>query len=404
MIQRWQMSRIQSMMQVRRGVNLTGARQVGKSTLADMLEFSSVKRYTFDDSIVRGVATGDPHGFVRHAKGETVVIDETQKVPDILDAVKMVLDKDPSPGQYLLTGSSNLHFAKAVKDSLAGRLGRIRLRPLAFGEIRGGSPDFLRKAFARDFDSFNENLLKRDIIDLAFRGGYPEIQNYSPEDRSNWFETYLDDLLEKDVKDITEIRKLAELRSVAVWLLARTSQFFTVEELSSKAAISKVTALNYMAALKALYIFDSIPSWTKSDYDFIGKREKWIATDSGLVANILGWEEDEVYMDDTRCGKLIETWVYNQLAAMAEAEGGYSISHYRDNRKREIDFMVERKDGALLGVEVKSGQASLDDFKHLKWFAENLAKKPFTGIVLYSGCQTLRFGEGFYAVPMSALG
>ena len=159
-----------------------------------------------------------------------------------------------------------------------------------------------------------------------------------------------------------------------------------------------------MAALKALYIFDSIPSWTKSDYDFIGKREKWIATDSGLVANILGWEEDEVYMDDTRCGKLIETWVYNQLAATAEAEGGYTISHYRDNRKREIDFMVERKDGALLGVEVKSGQASLDDFKHLKWFAENLAKKPFTGIVLYSGCQTLRFGEGFYAVPMSALG
>ena len=138
MIQRWQMSRIQSMMQVRRGVNLTGARQVGKSTLADMLEFSSVKRYTFDDSIVRGVATGDPHGFVRHAKGETVVIDETQKVPDILDAVKMVLDKDPSPGQYLLTGSSNLHFAKAVKDSLAGRLGRIRLRPLAFGEIKAG--------------------------------------------------------------------------------------------------------------------------------------------------------------------------------------------------------------------------------------------------------------------------
>ena len=111
MIQRWQMPRIQSMMQVRRGVNLTGARQVGKSTLADMLDFPAVKRYTFDDSIVRGVATGDPHGFVRHAKGETIVIDETQKVPGILDAVKMVLDKDPSPGQYLLTGSSNLHFA-----------------------------------------------------------------------------------------------------------------------------------------------------------------------------------------------------------------------------------------------------------------------------------------------------
>jgi predicted AAA+ superfamily ATPase len=136
----------------------------------------------------------------------------------------------------------------------------------------------------------------------------------------------------------------------------------------------------------------------------IGKREKWIATDSALIANILGWDENEVYMDENRNGKLVETWVYQQLAAIAEAEGGYTISHYRDNRKREIDFMIERKDGALLGVEVKAGQASLEDFKHLKWFAKNLAKSQFIGLVLYSGDKTLRFGEGLYAVPMSALG
>ena len=136
----------------------------------------------------------------------------------------------------------------------------------------------------------------------------------------------------------------------------------------------------------------------------VGKREKWIATDSALVASILGWNESELYMDESRNGKLVETWVYQQLAAIADADGGYTISHYRDNRKREINFMVERKDCAILGVEVKAGQASLDDFKPLKWFAENLAKVPFTGIVLYSGDKTLRFGEGLYAVPMSALG
>lgn len=404
MIQRWQKPRILSMMQVRRGVNLTGARQVGKSTLADMLNLPNAKQYTFDDSIVRGVASDDPHGFVKHGDGETLIIDETQKVPDILDAIKMVLDKDSSPGQYLLTGSSNLRFAKTVKDSLAGRLGRIRLRTLALGEINSSDPDFFSKAFSHEFDSFYENMMKRDVISLSFRGGYPEIQNYSSENRGEWYETYLDDILEKDIKDVTEIRKFAELKTVALWLLARTSQFFTIEELASRAGISKVTAQNYMEALRALYIFDSIPSWAKSDYDFIGKREKWVATDSGLVAGILGWNEDDVYMDDVRSGKLIETWVYNQLVAIAEAEGGYEISHYRDNRKREIDFMVERKDGAILGVEVKSGQASLNDFRHLKWFAANLAKKPFTGIVLYSGNKTLRFGDGFYAVPISALG
>ena len=177
-----------------------------------------------------------------------------------------------------------------------------------------------------------------------------------------------------------------------------------MEELASKAAISKVTAQNYMEAMKALYIFDSVSAWAKSDYDMIGKREKWIATDSALAANVLGWNEDDVYMDENRSGKLVETWVYQQLAAISEAEGGYSLSHYRDNRKREIDFIVERKDGALLGVEVKAGQASTDDFRHLKWFAENIAKTPFTGIVLYSGNKTLRFGNGFYAVPLAALG
>jgi len=404
MIERWQTSRLSAMMKVRRGVNLTGARQTGKTTLAGMVDLPHSRRYTFDDKLVRGIAEKDPNGFVRHTNGETIIIDEIQKVPDILEAIKMVVDRDQSPGQYLLTGSSNLRFAKAVKDSLAGRLGRMRLRTLTLGEINGRPPDFLRRAFAGDFDSFYSDFSRRDAIHAAFRGGYPEIQSYSPEARSEWFVAYLDDLLEKDIKDVTEIRKIAELRSVALWLLAHTAQFFAVEELASKAGISKVTVQSYMEALKALYVFDSVPAWSKTEYAMIGKREKWIAADSALVANILGWSEDEVYMDDGRCGKLVETWVYQQLAAIAEAECGYGISHYRDNRKREIDFIVERKDGAALGIEVKAGQASPEDFRHLKWFSANIAKAPFTGIVLYSGDKTLRFGEGFYAVPLAALG
>ena len=404
MIKRWQEQRLRSMMKVRRGVNLTGARQVGKSTLAGMVEFPRFRRYTFDDKLVRGIAVDDPNGFVHHAEGETIIIDEIQKVPDTLEAIKMVVDEDSSPGQYLLTGSSNLHFAKAVKDSLAGRFGKVRLRTFSLGEINGRPPDFLRRAFSRDFDLSCAGFSKRDVIHVAFRGGYPEIQSYSPEDRNDWVEAYIDDLLQKDIKDVTEIRKLPELRSTALWLLAHTAQFFAVDELAAKSAIAKVTAQNYMEALKALYLFDSIPAWTKTDYDMVGKREKWMATDSALVANILGWDEESVYMDENRSGKLVETWAYQQLAAIAEADGGYAILHYRDNRKREIDFIVERKDGAMLGIEVKAGQASLGDFKHLKWFAANLAKGQFTGVVLYSGTNTLRFGEGFYAVPLAALG
>lgn len=369
-----------------------------------MVSLEKCRRYTLDAKKVREVAAGDPYGFVKHVAGETLVIDEIQKVPELLDAIKIVVDRDNSKGQYLLTGSSNLHFAKTVKDSLAGRLGRIRLRPLSYGEINGKAPSFLACAFAREFKSEYADIDKRGIIEIGFTGGYPEPLEFSTSERREWFQEYLEDILDKDVKDVTEIRKIAALRSVAIWLLAHSSQFFSVDELAAKTGISKVTAENYLETLKALYLFDRIPAWSRSDYDLLGKRPKWIAGDTGMIASLLGWKTEEVYFDDLRNGQFVESWVYQQLAATADTTGGYEITHYRDNKKREIDFMVEREDGAVLGVEVKAGTVSQDDFAHLKWFAANLAKIPFTGIVLYSGKDVLRFGEGFYAVPLSALG
>ena len=110
-------------------------------------------------------------------------------------------------------------------------------------------------------------------------------------------------------------------------------------------------------------------------------------------------------MNDDRSGKVVEIWVYQNLASLANLGYDYEISQYRDSKKREIDFIVERSDGAMIGIEVKSGSSfGPEDFKHLKWFAKNLAKSEFTGLVLYSGPNVLRFGEGFYAVPLAALG
>ena len=406
MLKRWQTSRVKHQLACRRGVNLTGARQVGKSTLTEMLDLQNARRWSLDDDEICKAAADDAKGFVKHDNGETIVIDEIQKVPSLLNAIKMVVDKDNAKGQYLLTGSANIRFSKMVKDSLAGRLGTVRLRQLAFAEIEGREPCFLDIAFNRGFDGRDfSGLGKRDVIHLAFEGGYPEARELSPADRQDWFKTYLDDLLTKDIRDITEIRKIETLRRVANSLVAHSAQFLAVNELSAKAELAKVTLLNYIAALKALYLFDAVPAWTKTDYELIGKREKLFATDSALVANLLGWNEDNAYIDENKNGKLVETWVYNQLAAIAETGLDYSISHYRDSSKREIDFVVERRDGALLGVEVKAGAAiGPADFKHLKWFARNLAKGEFTGIVLYSGEHTLRFGEGFYAVPLAALG
>ena len=227
-----------------------------------------------------------------------------------------------------------------------------------------------------------------------------------PRPRKQWYQDYLKTLINRDIKAVTEIRKSDILREIAKWLLSRTSKLFAIEDLCTAAGVSKPTTDNYINAMCALYMFDKVPAWNKTDYDRIGKRAKFFAADSGLVANCLNWKEDEAYIDSDLSGKLVETWVYHELSAIADAEEqDYEIHHYRDKLKREIDFIVTNEDGEMLGVEVKSGgMVGQDDFKHLKWFAANLAKSRFTGIVLYAGPDVLRFGEGFYAVPLAALG
>ena len=405
MIARWQEKEVISSLRARRVVNLTGVRQCGKTTLADALVIPKARRFTLDDEQTRIAAASDPYGFVERREGETIVIDEIQKVPALLNAIKMRVDKDNARGQYLLTGSSNLHFAKAVSDSLAGRVGRIRLRTLSFGELQGGNGDFLERAFRRDFPQEISGFDKRRIISLAVRSGYPEALEMDARTRRRWFLSYLDDILEKDVRDVTEIRKVEALRKVAEWLLLHSSKFFEVAELSAKTGISKETAQNYIAALKALYIVDEVPAWTRSDYSKIGKRNKFFASDAGLIANILGWTEDSIYMSEDRSGKMVESWVYQNIASSVYAGVDYEITQYRDSNKREVDFVVERSDGAILGIEVKAGSSfGAEDFRHLKWFAANMAKGDFTGVILYSGSHTLCFGDGFYAVPLASLG
>lgn len=404
MIERWQAREVCESMAYRRVVHLTGARQVGKTTLLGMLGLAADRRYTMDDAALRLVANEDPLEFTRRTSKAPMFIDEVQKVPALLDAIKMHVDADPGKGQYLLTGSSSIAFAKQIKESLAGRLHTVRLRTLSLGEINGTAPTFLGNAFSRRFVEPKTSLTKRDVLHLAFQGGYPECREFPVRARRKWFEDYLDQILRKDVRDVTEIHKIDKLREVALWLLARSSKYFTVEDLSGTVGISKQTAESYISALSALYLFDKVPAWNKTDYDRVGKRPKYVAADTGLVANLLHWDEDRTYLDSDLSGKIVESWVYHELASLAEAEGDYAIVQYRDRCKREIDFLVENEAGELLGVEVKAGSnVCKEDFRHLKWFGENLAKVPYTGIVLYGGEHVLRFGEGYYAVPHVAL-
>ena len=406
MIDRWKLSDVVESLRYRRIVHITGARQSGKTTLAAAAPIASVRRYTMDNDTIRETAGDNPIEFTARKQGETLVIDEIQKVPELLNAIKIHVDESPDRGQYLLTGSSSLDFMRKSADSLAGRMHTVRLRTLTLGEVNGNPPSFIDDAFRREFRTPAAKMGKRDIIHRAFAGGFPETIDFPENVRRDWYEDYVNTLIARDVRNVAQIRKLDLLKDILKWIMARSSKLWTAEELCSTMQISKETATNYVSALKALYVIDRVPAWNKTDYDRAGKMPKFFAADAGLVANCLGWNEEETFLDSDLSGKLIESWVYHEISAIAEcSKGRYAISHYRDKDKREIDFIVSDGRENALGIEVKSGgRVGKDDFKHLKWFAANLAKSSFTGIVLYSGDDVLPFGEGFYAVPLAALG
>ena len=405
---RWQKPLVKQSLQCARVVTLLGARQCGKTTLAKLLVSRQTEYRSLDDGEILEAARTDPKEFVRHGKS-TLIIDESQRVPDLLLAVKRAVDEDNRPGQFLLTGSSNIFASPVAMDSLAGRVRRIRLRPLARGEMRKVRPGFLDAAFNRSFATGKipaaEN--RQQLLELAFRGGFPEAARLDHRRRRQWHNDYIESLLQRDLSDISGIRRRGVLRDLISATAAWSGKYMNLSAIRSGLSIHRDTLESYLEALRLLYLVEPLPPWTKTDYAQIGKQRKIFMTDSGLMASVLGWRLGDMRLGSDQTGKIFETFVFNELAAQADAEEDrrYAIFHYRDQKKREIDFLIEREDGALLGVEVKaSSTVKGEDFKHLRWFQENIAgKKEFFGVVLYAGDQVLPFGPGMWALPIGGL-
>ena len=401
---RWAVTTVNDALSIWRSVFISGVRQCGKTTLARQALPEGDFR-TLDDSALFDVAENDPAGFVKRRDSSVMIIDEVQKAAKLLPEIKRILDADNAKGQYLLTGSADIKTLPAVTESLAGRMGTIRLRPLACAEMAGGKPDFLERAFAADFPSVVKGFDKATVLEIAFRGGYPEALDMNRTAKRQWFKSYLDSLLLHDIRKLMDVRAYAILRKMMELLLARSSKFFSENEVMAALGIGHDTFTRFLSILKTLYLVDEVEPWTSSDYGATGKRSKYFASDTGMMAAVLNWKIDEVNLDGDRSGKIVESWVYNQIAPLADINPDFTIRQFRDNRKREIDFMVESGDGRTLGIEVKAGSAvGKSDFAHLAWFRDNVAcAGGFLGIVLYTGEHTLPFGKNLYAVPIGAI-
>lgn len=442
---RWCFNILTQALESRRVVMISGARQCGKTTLAQLVagdgsfaaprpetwthsfaalanssnnkvrgsnpkntppggqQTGPASRWyrTLDDVTLLKAARNDPKSFVR-TSADTLIIDEIQKVPELLSSIKEVVDINNCPGQFLLTGSADIRKLPQVSESLAGRIKNIHLRTLTCGEILGNPPNFMTGLFYNDFPGQIVGYDKKKILEIAFLGGYPE--PLSLKYNKDWFLDYIDTLISKDLRDISNIKRISTLKELVKTLAAWSSKFIDIPDLCGKLSISRQTFDSYLNALEFLYLFERVPSWCKTDYARVGKKDKLFLSDTGLMAALLNWKIDEVMINPDRAGKIIETLVYHELSVQCDLCRA-KIYHYRDRENREIDFIIEAENGQIACVEVKSGTAiSKSDFKHIEWFRDNIARnKKIITIILYSGEYTLSFGDGLLAVPLAAL-
>ena len=288
MYPRWQKKLILEAMKTRRVLLLSGARQCGKTVLARELMDSDMDYRNLDSIGLRQAAENDPQSFVKRSD-RPLIIDEVQRVPDLLLAIKMAVDEDTRPGQYLLTGSANIQSLPGVRESLAGRITKLRLRPLSQGELHGVLPSFLEAAFKQELKTPAKHYDRDALIDMACLGGFPEARLLEGRVRRRWHKDYIESILERDLRDITKIHDQDAMRELVKITAAWSSKFINFSAIGSSLAIHRQTLRSHLNALEALYIIDRVRPWVKTDYDRVGKVDKLFFADSAMMFSLLDW-------------------------------------------------------------------------------------------------------------------
>ena len=407
--QRWQSRGIENALKRRRVVYLTGPRQIGKSTLVKSFNGRDVEYIDLDDEAVLKKVKFDLNSVVEHNK-DILIIDEIQRIPELILAIKRIVDQDQRYGRFLITGSANINHIPTIPDSLAGRITKVRLRPLSQGEIVGTEPAFLLKALEQKFSMYDSSFSRDRYIDIALRGGFPEALRQSEHNRRMWATEYTDSVLDRDLREITQIRRGRVMPSLIRVIASHSSHIINRDNIRKKLAtnhsISRDTLDSYLNVLESMYLIDYVEQWPNTDYERTRKKPRIFMPDSGIVSSLLKWTKKTVHESQLALGKLFEMLVYNELSSQIDAtDDVFEIFHYRDGDQREIDFIIEHEDGGLIGIEVKaSTRAVIQDFNHLKWFKQKFAKnRPFVGILLYAGKVTGRFDEDMWVVPLEKM-
>ncbi|CCB89461.1 ATP-binding protein [Simkania negevensis] len=387
-------------------VLITGARQTGKTTLAKSIaQKKGYTFYTFDDALTLANAKRDPSGWLESLP-KPVIIDEVQRVPEIFLSIKKDVDENKKPGRYLITGSANPFLIPRLGDSLAGRIGILNMFPFSYGEIIEKKERFISTIFETKFSPKNLSKLSHETLyEILLWGGFPPVQDLvTIEDLNRWMKSYLQTIMERDVRDLANIEGLREFPNLFRLLASRTGTLLNVSQLSRSLGMVHVTLKRYLRLLEALYFVYLLPSWHSNQGKRLTKSPKMYLCDTAILTTVLGMDSDNLEGDPTFTGQVLESFVFSELLKQKSwSNVPFELYHFRD-RDIEVDFVLERFDGTLVGIEVKSANTihngDLKGLKHLK----TIAKKSFSnGIILHLGTQIQQLDENIWAFPIQSL-
>ena len=387
-------------------VCLLGPRQSGKTSLVQRV-FPRRAYYTFDDASLRHTAESDPGGFVAQLP-EEVILDEVQRAPAVLPAIKMAVDEHRRPGRFLVTGSANLLLLPSVGESLAGRMEIVRLHPLTEAEKERKPGRLVAELLAGKLqpDIRPGRTDPSELIERILRGGYPEALRRPRLPRlRQWHRDYLAALIERDARDVANLRNLDHLAHLLAQLSAQTAQLVNVEGLARLLGIRRETVQNNLSALERLFLIRTLPAWHVNEARRLIKAPKVHLVDSGLAATLAGLEAEEWTTRRERFGHAVESFAVQQIIAQAAwTDPDLRFWHYRDKDQVEVDLVITRGRHSW-GVEVKAGATvAPSDGRGLLRLAERCGKDFRGGMILHAGVSTIAMSDRrLLAVPLAAL-
>ena len=385
-----------------------GARQTGKSTLVKAYaETANNGHYlTLDDATTLAAAVEDPAGFLSRYDGP-VILDEIQRAPGLFQAIKLEVDQRRQPGRYLLTGSADVLLFPNLSESLAGRLEILTLWPFSASELADRSGSVVDALFAdRPLASVSSPEPRPALLERILTGGFPEaVARGSSRRRNAWFGSYITTILQRDVRELSNIDHLTLLPRLLSILAARAASLLNYAELSRALGLPQSTLKRYMALLETTFLVRQLPSWSANLGKRLVKSPKVMLCDTGLMAYLLG-VDSAAAVPDQLTGALVENYAAMELTKhLGWSDTRAALYHFRERTGKEVDLVLENAAGNVVGIEVKaSGSVSKSDLKNLRFLREQLGGRFFRGVVLYAGKESISFDEKLEAIPLGIFG